>query len=98
MIERVYISGPMQGYADHNFPAFEKAAKRLRHLGYEVVSPHEIEQEPDGQWEDFLKKDLREMLTCDTIILLVGWTQSKGAMLELFVARQVGMDVQLWEQ
>lgn len=35
----VYISGPMSGCPDHNFPAFDAAESALKKLGYEVVSP-----------------------------------------------------------
>lgn len=33
----------MRGYEKFNFPAFEAAAKHLRELGHEVVSPHELD-------------------------------------------------------
>lgn len=39
---KIYIAGPMTGYADHNFSAFAEATYELRDRGYEVVSPHEI--------------------------------------------------------
>jgi len=29
-INRIYLSGPMTGIADYNFPAFNAAAARLR--------------------------------------------------------------------
>ena len=41
-MKRVYLSGPMSGIKDSNFPAFLEWAARLRADGFEVVSPHEI--------------------------------------------------------
>jgi len=38
-----YLAGPMRGYEKYNFPAFEAAAKHLRELGYDIVSPHELD-------------------------------------------------------
>lgn len=92
MSKRVYISGPMAGIPEHNFPAFHAAAAELRAAGYEVVNPAEIDRS-GSSWEDCLRADLREMCTCDSIALLPGWEGSKGANLELHVAHRIGMRV-----
>jgi len=39
--KRIYISGPMTGLPEHNFPAFHAAAERLRKAGWEVNNPAE---------------------------------------------------------
>ena len=88
---RVYLSGPMTGIADNNFPAFHDWAARLRAEGFDVVSPAEIEEA--GTWEACLRADLRELATCDAIALMPGWEGSKGAHLELHVAHRLGMKV-----
>jgi hypothetical protein len=88
---RVYLSGPMSGIADHNFPAFARWAAKLRSDGFDVVSPHEIAEA--GSWEDCLRLDIRELCTCDAIALMPGWESSKGANLELHVAHRLGMSV-----
>lgn len=36
-----YLSGPMTGYPEFNYPAFNKAAKRMREIGLIVYSPAE---------------------------------------------------------
>ncbi|MCE8042483.1 DUF4406 domain-containing protein [Halomonas daqingensis] len=93
-MKRIYISGPMTGLPGLNFSAFHMAARQLRALGYEVVNPAEKQSEAeDLSWEEYLKQDLQQMLTCDTLALLPGWQSSKGAHLELHVAHRVGMNI-----
>lgn len=91
IMKRVYLSGPMSGIADNNFPAFAEWAARLRSQGLDVVSPAEIQE--SGTWELCLRADLRELVTCDAIALMPGWESSRGANLELHVAHRVGMEV-----
>jgi hypothetical protein len=90
-MKRVYLSGPMSGIADNNFPAFHEWAARLRADGFDVVSPAEIQEA--GTWELCLRADLRELCTCEAIALMPGWENSKGANLELHVAHRLGMEV-----
>lgn len=88
----VYISGPMTGYEDLNFPEFEKAADRLRQQGHVVISPHEIDQ-PVKTWEACMKEDIKQLMRCSTVAVLPGWEQSKGARIEVELARSLGMRI-----
>lgn len=92
-MKRIYISGPMSGMPEHNFPAFNAEAERLRALGYDVVNPAALNPEPGKSWHDCLRTDLMELLTCDTIALLDGWQNSAGAHLEMHVGHRVGMAI-----
>ncbi len=78
-MKRVYISGPMTGMPDFNFPAFNAEAARLRSLGYEVVNPAEINQVTQGEWHECLRRDIVELMSCDTLALMPGWQGSNGA-------------------
>ena len=46
---KVYLSGPMRGYKDFNFPAFDRAAAFLRSHGHEVFNPAEKDREHDPE-------------------------------------------------
>lgn len=88
---KIYISGPMSGYPELNFPAFNEAAAQLRALGHEVVNPAELGEHADWVWADYLRRDLKVLLDCDAVYALAGWRESKGASLECEVARRLGM-------
>jgi len=44
---RVYISGPMRGIPEYNFPAFDGATAAMRQAGFDVISPAEHDREVD---------------------------------------------------
>ena len=97
---KVYISGPMTGLPDLNFPAFNRAAEELRAAGYEVraegfevVNPAELNPDPNTPYSECMRKDLRALLDCDAIALLPGWENSRGAKMEFEVAQICAMKV-----
>lgn len=93
MTKRLYLSGGMSGYPDHNFPAFNEQAAKLRAAGWDVVNPAELNPDTSMTWEQCLRIDLRELCGCDAIALMPGWERSKGANLELHVAHRLGLEV-----
>ena len=90
-----YLSGPMTGLPDQNYPAFEAAAERLRSQGVKVISPHEIVPPGAGpwSWEAHMRVDLAALLTADVIVMLPGWETARGARLEKTVAEAIAMPV-----
>jgi hypothetical protein len=93
-VRRVYLSGPMTGKEDLNFPAFDKARDKLIALGYWVVSPADLERNrPVMTYEKALQDDILHLMNCNTIYLLRGWNDSRGARLEWFVAVSLGFEV-----
>lgn len=93
-MKRVYLSGPMTGLPDLNFPAFNAAAARLRADGLRVVNPAEINLGAQLTWEQCMRADIKALCDCDAIVLLPGWEASKGAHLELHIAHRLGMGVE----
>jgi hypothetical protein len=107
----IYVSGPMAGYPEHNFPAFKEASARLRSAGFEVVCPTECAMpcgcegalrkcgELEHEWADFVRWDLVAMLQKGKgLAMLPGWEKSRGANLERYVALALNMDVRLLEE
>ena len=46
---KVYVAGPMRGYADFNFPEFHRVAHMLREVGHEVFDPAERDNAQHGE-------------------------------------------------
>lgn len=87
--KRIYLSGAMSGHEHWNYPAFHAAAQKWRDAGWAVQNPAELGGEDlSSPWSDFMRVDLLVIMFCsDAIGLLPGWEHSKGARVELVVAR-----------
>jgi hypothetical protein len=104
---KVYIAGPMSGYEEWNFPAFFKAEEELQSIGIDVINPAHNDgpnleeamksagtpERPNHTWAWYMRRDLPHVMECDAICVLEGWQKSKGASLEVHVARALGMPV-----
>lgn len=91
--KRVYISGPMTGFEGYNIPAFDAAAKKLRHLSYSVCSPAETSTLLGWhlEHEDYMRFDFERVLEADFVAVLEGWEDSKGARAEISMALHLGV-------
>jgi hypothetical protein len=86
----IYLSGPMTGLPDNNYPAFNTAAEQLRDRGFEVVNP--AEAPTCDTWLDYMRLDLVELIQhADALVYLEGWQDSKGAGIEIYVAHALGI-------
>ena len=92
-VEVLYVSGPMSGYPECNYPAFKEAAHRLRLAGYVVVDPSEVTTPGRHHYTDLLKEDIRNLLDCHGVALLDRWWESSGARCEVQVAGITRMPV-----
>ena len=95
---RIYISGPMTGLPDLNFPAFHAAAAALRAKGIDVVNPAELNADNQGDWASCMKADIKALCDCTALALLPGWEDSSGAHLEMHLAHRLGMKVRKIEE
>jgi len=100
---RVYVCAPMSGLPHLNIPAIQAATTKLRALGYEVVSPAEINagQNPDQSamtplrkraiWMHCMRKCIPELITCDWLVALPGYDFSEGCGIEITLAMGLGI-------
>lgn len=94
---RIYIAGPMTGLPDYNFPAFNDMAAILRGLGYHVENPAEHGVVEGAEWADYLRYDIARLATCEALVLLPGWRHSRGALLEVHIAKALGIQIMFAE-
>ena len=88
----VYLSGPMTGIQDFNFPAFNQKADDFREIGYDVINPAENHDgKTDLPYAEYMKTDLKQVTDCDAIAMLRNWEHSNGARIELMVAQACGI-------
>lgn len=97
--EQWYLCGPMSGIDKFNLPLFDVAAAALRAQGLEVISPAELDEPEyraacvmsDGKrlpsrhtYGELLARDIKLIIDqVGGLILLPGWTNSRGARLEV---------------
>lgn len=89
---QVYVAGPVTGIEDRNKEAFYKADESLQAAGLEVVNPLKL-CEPDLSWEQAMRICLSALLECESIVMLEGWEQSKGACIEHSLASALKIDI-----
>lgn len=97
---KYYLSGPMTGLPELNYPAFMAAAEHLRALGHEVYNPAEWEGKYNNgvfnhtiAFADYCTYISRE---ADGVIVLPGWENSPGASAEIALARAIKKPVYVY--
>ena len=93
----IYLSGPMTGLPEFNYPAFNAAAAHLRGLGYVVESPAELPEPPCKSWAGYMRLALAQLVRCEVTVRLPGWQNSRGAVIESSLSRMLGMGVYDYE-
>jgi len=88
-MEKVYLSGPITNTPDAP-ERFAKAEEFYTSRGYEVVNPLKYNH-VDTAWEVAMRKDIELLMQCQAIAMLPGWQASRGALLEHYLASQLGM-------
>lgn len=104
---KIYIAGPMTGYEKWNFPAFFEAEEMLKSMGHNPVNPAHNDgdtiekalesagspERPNNTWGYYMRRDLPHVMECEALCVLDGWQKSKGASLEVHVAKALGMPI-----
>lgn len=93
MKKAIYISGKITGTEDYE-ERFKKAEMKLRSRGFNVLNPVKAGKwlerylAPEvPTWIQYMKQAIASMMKADCIYMLKGYRESKGARIELFLAK-----------
>lgn len=97
--KHAYISGPMRGYPNDNYDYFDRVAAKLESEGWIVFNPtRHFEGDQTRKWEEYMSLDIRDVLASDAVFILPRWQDSKGARLEVEVAKAAGKELHYVDQ
>jgi hypothetical protein len=96
MSRAIFLSGPMRGITDLNFPAFNDAEESLhnRFPKAKIFNPARcFGGDQSRDLRDYLAADFTFLLAeADSIAFLPGWEGSEGALIEHAIARAISLD------
>lgn len=98
---KIYISGKIGGLEyNEAFVLFSEAEAEARRVFgkvssvVEVINPmKKVSETLDWTWCEYLREDIKILCDCAGIYMLNNWRDSKGASLELDVAKALGLAV-----
>ena len=91
--KKCYISGQISGIEDIAESIFESAEETVSKLGYIPVNPMKIEHNHDKSWESYMREDIIELMKCQSVYALRNWRNSRGATIEVNLAKDLGIDI-----
>lgn len=96
----IYLSGPMTGYPDLNYPLFHEVTTELRSAGHRVYNPAEFPHDGDVSTfpirQAFAAYCSFICLEANTLVLLPGWERSKGVAAEFMLAQNCKLQIIEW--
>ena len=92
--KKIYISGPITGTKDY-MSRFSTAHLNLARQGYSVVNPAMVNAmlPEDTTYEEYMDMSFVMLDMCDSVYMLDGWENSKGACMEF--ERAVNNDLEI---
>ena len=91
--KKVYISGKITGIEDVAPQLFAEAEELITQAGFEAVNPMTIPHDHDLSWGSYMRADIKAMLDCDYVFTLDNWSHSKGAFIEVVLAKHLEMSI-----
>lgn len=107
----VYISGPMTGIEQFNYPEFFDVESKLAEQRFTVLNPARVDEQhamhgkcgecdygrKKHDWRWYMRRCIVLLADADGVATLRGWQQSKGATAEVALAQALGLPVMPWQ-
>ena len=91
---RIYIAGKITGLPIEEVrQKFKVAEDQINKEGFIAINPMELQHDHDKRWESYMVVCIAAMILCDALYMLLGWHESKGAILEHSLALQLGIPI-----
>lgn len=94
--QKTYISGKISGLNFQEYrDRFLLAEVKLLAAGHKVINPVNIGMllPIDTSWHEYMRADIIQLMSCDTIYMLSNWKDSEGARIEKELAENMGYDI-----
>lgn len=92
--KKIYIAGKITGEPwQQVVQKFADAKTYLQYIGYQAISPVDLVNDEEANWNDAMKICLRTLIECDAAYFLPCWGASKGACIEHYVALKLGLQI-----
>ena len=101
-MKKAYVAGPYRAKThyeiEQNIRRAEAVAIELWQKGYAVFCPHKNTAHFDGLCPDYvwLEGDLEWLVYADVLVLVPGWENSLGTLLEREEAERLGIEIKEW--
>lgn len=92
--KKIYIAGKVTGTTGY-FDRFKQAKLKLEEMypNAEIINPVEEIRCYKATWNEYMMLTRSLLKKCDTIYMMKGWQNSKGAMIELNYAYANGYEI-----
>lgn len=92
MTMKIYIAGKITGLSEEEVKEkFSWAAEQIKRLGFTPINPINKDLPYDADWSEHMVQDINLLLGCEAIYLQIDWEKSKGARIEQYIAKEMGM-------
>lgn len=92
--QKIYIAGKISGEPIALCTIkFGTIQKEIEHLGHDAVNPLEVCIADEVTWHEAMRKDIKALMDCDALFALKDYNKSRGAMLEIHIARELEMPI-----